>query len=193
MNPLLLLSLSVTVLAGCSSVRNHRDISDLEKPPVLQIVKHASSIDSDDESQQPLQRKALGGLVTIDGDEQHPRLKIKGSFDRAWELLYRTLTIGKIEIADKNRDDGVFRVTYDPDIGRTGEGALDSLKNLFNNALPEADYDLKLETKGSYVFVKAEQVDKDKNTDQARDDDINKGEANLIFRLQTIMREEFLK
>lgn len=200
---------------GCMETGDsrYRDISSLEKPPTLAIVKTNASEPAGDEvdkseSAQTGSNKGLAHLLTLEGSDERPVLRIKTRYERAWEMVGRALTVGKIEVLDKNREDGVYKVSFDPDSAEQDSGgALGAVFAYFNDQLPAADYELTLAPQAAGVTVSAQRLkakdksrvvdNKDGFNDSAaaaeEEDDHGQGAAALVKRLNQIIKDEFLK
>lgn len=143
--------LPVLLLAACGETpEKYRDIHHLELPPVLPI-EHTNpqpAIAVDD--MKP--KSALANLMDFVELDGKPRLTLKTSRDRAWEMVATALKISDVEVLDKNPDENRFLVRYDPDTGGKDVGLI---RALLNNHYPEAEYTINLNDEISGVIVKA--------------------------------------
>ncbi len=190
----LLLLFSVLLLASCGEVKNsrYRDTSHLETPPRMEIVERKKVDKAKDEKV-----KGLGNVVSLAGTNEQPVLKIKKLFDRSWNIVEQALQVGNIEVTDKNREQGSFYVSYDPDANHAGDQELvDKLTFfIFKDEYEEAKYKLSVVWRESDTEVSAKVVDQDnlkemlEDDEDADDGDIDKG-AKLIHSLYKIIRDD---
>jgi uncharacterized lipoprotein len=123
----LLLAL-LLVSCGTSKDSRYRDISDLERPPILSTTTtQQSAAASTATDQQPKESYApdesriekkqgktgLADAVYLN-DETPPQIKIKQPLDKAWNTVERGLKQSEIKITDHERDKAQYHVTYAP-------------------------------------------------------------------------------
>ena len=92
--------------------------------------------------------------------------KIKKLVDRSWALVEQALKLSEIEITDKNREEGVFYVLFDPDNQNSGDSeSTDSITLFFfNDEYDEAAYQISVAWIETDTEVRAElvkQIDSD--------------------------------
>jgi uncharacterized lipoprotein len=101
------------VSCGTSEDSRYRDTALLERPPTLIIPKTSGTTETTDESSIP--KKPGPGLA----DQVYlttstpPQLKIKLSYEKAWDTLTRALKQSDIKITDQERNKGHLYVNYD--------------------------------------------------------------------------------
>ena len=143
--------LPVLFLAACAeSPEKYRDTHHLELPPVLPI-EHTNpqpALAVDD--MKP--KSSLASLMDFAEVGGKPRLTLKTSTDRAWEMIATALKISDVAVLDKNQDENRFQVRYDPD---TGGKDVSLIRELLNNHYPEAEYTIRLKDEISGVVVNA--------------------------------------
>ena len=129
------------LLSSCS----HRDIkyqdnSQLEMPPTMAITKQMRQ-QSRPTITEP--QTGLGSAVWFAEQANKPTIHLKKSFARSWNIVQQALKLNEIEITDKNRDEGIIYVLYDPD---TSESGVFNLVNffLFKDTYSEASYQLNI-------------------------------------------------
>lgn len=188
-----LLLLGLVVSCGGNSAR-YQDRSELEKPPEMKIVEKPKDVV---EEKQQAENMGLGHNVSIAGSGEQPVIKIKKLFERSWEVVEQALKLNSIEITDKNREEGVFYVLFDPDAQESKDGELlDGLSFfLFKDDYEEAAYKLTLVWRDSDTEVSAELVDGEVSDilDDGEDDDISGSTDNgaiLIQRLYKTIRDD---
>lgn len=156
----ILLLFTSLLLIACSDVKStrYKDTSHLELPPMMEIVKKPKTVvvETDD-----VEQTGLGSNVSLGGSEQFPVIKIKKLFDRSWVLVEQALKLSEIEITDKNREQGVFYVLYDPDVKKSGDtNVIDSMTFfLFKDDYAEATYKLNVAWKETATEVSVELAD----------------------------------
>ena len=159
------------VLASCAETEKSRykDTSHLEMPPEMEIVETEKVVVSEYEK---LTNTGLGDNVLYEGSPEPPVMKIKKLFDRSWVLIEQALKLSEIEITDKNREQGVFYVNFDPDARDSKDAELiDSVTFFFfEDEYDAAAYKLKVEWRETDTEVTAELVNQ-VNTDLLDDDE----------------------
>lgn len=172
MDKKLLFSLPALFLAACTDTsEKYRDISHLELPPTL-AVEHVGGAAADPATIAPKskaekseeaapQNKAnsdLDNLILIVGGEQKPRLQMKTRFERAWDLVNNALRSAEIEVVDKNRDQGVFRVRYVAGGEGKGRGFMSSITSFFSDKFEDIEYTLTLDKDKKITETRVEKV-----------------------------------
>lgn len=177
------ISLCLSTLASCSDTGNkYRSMESLERPPEIAINAEADS------GQMPAGavttsesiKEGLNDQVHLDRSAGASKLVIGRPFDQAWFILGVLLDQLKLEVTDRNRDEGYYYVKYDPDIDYAKpRGFWDGIKTMFGeNNYAERIYSVKLlenygETEVTAEFApksgdKAER-ETDKQEDAAKD------------------------
>ena len=131
--------------------------------------------------------------VSYSDSAEKPMMKIKKLFDRSWILVEQALKLSKIEITDKNRDQGFFYVNFDPD----AEESNDNVTFLFfEDEYDAAAYKLIVEWSETTTEVTAELVN-GVNTDSPDDEDredfegsVVDGGAKLLKKLYKTIRDD---
>ncbi len=182
------------LINGCSSSENvrYKDLSYLEKPPVIIIAETAKKAVIKDK--ETVEKTGLGKVVSLAGPADLPILKIKKIFDRAWDIVEQGLKLAEIEITDKNRDKGVFYLKFDPN--QQDSKDLSLLGNidlfLFKNEYAEATYKLTVEWRDSDTEVNIELLAENADNlldDNEIEDSIDSG-AKLIKVLYKTIRDD---
>lgn len=116
-------------------------MSYLEQPPTLEIEEQpvVAEVEEDENID-----RGLGEVVALAGPEDEPIIKIKKMFDRSWDIVEKALKYNEITITDKNRDEGVFYLIFDPDAKTKGKsGMFDNMAFFFfEDEYDEAAYKL---------------------------------------------------
>jgi len=134
---------SSLLIVSCSDINNakYQDMSYLEQPPTLEIEEQpvVAEVDEDENID-----RGLGEVVALAGPEDEPIIKIKKMFDRSWDIVEKALKYNEITITDKNRDEGVFYLIFDPDAKTKGKsGMFDNMAFFFfEDEYDEAAYKL---------------------------------------------------
>ncbi len=139
--------------SACSDVQQkYRDTTELETPPQV-IVAGAASADKPFEA-----REKPKVFVFLDDTVSPPVLKIKKLFDRSWNLIDQTLTEKEIEVTDKNRDEGVFFLKYNPD-DHSDKHVFGNIRMfIFEPEYQNSEYKLSLAWRETETEVRAEMI-----------------------------------
>jgi len=102
------------LVAACAGGKNikYKDTHRLEMPPEMKMMVPPKALIKDAEE---IKNTGLGSHVLLAGQEKQTIIKIKKTFDRSWDIVEQALKLNEIEITDKNREQGVFYVLFDPD------------------------------------------------------------------------------
>jgi hypothetical protein len=144
------LILMALCIGACSESKNpkYKDTSLLEKPPVMPIVaKQKDRVEESEEEQD--EKKGLGDNIILTEFEQKPIIKIKKNFDLSWNFVEQALQLKDIEISDKNREKGIYYVTFDPDEQSDSTLADAMTFFLFKDDYAEAAYKLTVKEKAT--------------------------------------------
>jgi hypothetical protein len=149
--------LAVFLLTACAqSSKNYYDISELEKPPQLEIVpaKAESSLQTEADAE----KKGESGLKDAVKLENDSELQIKLTFDQTWKLLATALKLSDIEVTDLDHEKGQYYVLFDPDNADTKKGESENFLTAFfsANSYPQGRYLLTLTEKEHEIIVRAE-------------------------------------
>ncbi len=101
-------------LVSCSDSTHtrYKDTSALEAPPRIKIVRKTKTVKKDEAE---LNNTGLGKNVVLEALSDIHIIKIKKLFDRSWNIVEQSIKLNEIEITDKNREQGIFYVLYDPE------------------------------------------------------------------------------
>lgn len=148
----------LTVTACTAEDPRYRDIRSLERPPTLAINKQPGERLSDDGAidLEP-NKKGLGEVVYLT-ETTPPQLKIKQSFDQAWDALGRALKQSDIEVTDHEHDKGLYYIAYKPG------GFFSKLMTGKVAARSEANYTLTLKEEDAEIVVTANAIYNDNST-----------------------------
>jgi len=180
-------------LASCSEIKTskYQDTTYLETPPAMAIIEKPKVVEPKQEEK--VVDKGLGEQVSIAGTSQKPLIKIKKMFERSWDIVEQALKLNKIEITDKNRDEGFFYVKFDPD--DEGSELLDNVTFFFfEDEYEEAAYKLTVGWQESDTEVEAELVNENNMdiVDEEKGDfdgSVDAG-AKLIKQLYKTIRDD---
>jgi len=190
-----LLFLITLFVGACSEAKNtrYKDTSVLESPPVMDIVEKPKAVVKETEK---IENTGLGDVVKLVGSDEQPVIQIKKIFDRSWDIVGEGLKLSEIEISDKNREEGVYYLRFDPDNRSSKDsGLMDSMAFLFfTDDYDEAPYKLTVIWKDSSTEVTAELVDEqsDDFLDDGKGDfdgSVDSG-AKLIKALYKTIRDD---
>ena len=151
------------LVTACSDIKvtKYQDTSDLETPPEMVIVEKPKVLIEDSEV---IKNTGLGKNVSLAGLGKEPVIKIKKTFERSWAIVEQALKLNEIEITDKNRDEGVFYVLFDPDAKPAGSKITDTITFFFfEDEYVEAAYKLTVAWRDSDTEVTVELIDQVSN------------------------------
>jgi len=153
------------MIISCSESKNtrYKDISHLEKPPTMPTVKKQAKAGAEDEEKDEdvTEEKGLRDDVILAEIEQKPIIKIKKDFDQSWDIVEQALELDEIEISDKNRNEGVFYVIFDPDTKSDSTLADAMTFFLFKDDYREAAYKLTISQKQRESVISIHPIDSD--------------------------------
>lgn len=179
--------LLLAAVVSCSEVKQkYQDTSELERPPKMDIIEQSSI--GGPGSDTPVVKKSLAESVFLDDAEKPTVLKIKKLFDRSWDIVGQAIAKKKIEITDKNREQGVFYLKYDAseDSGSTVFGNVRLF--VFEDEYTEAEYKLTVGWWETETEVRAEMIVKDEEEDQ--DNEYADGSSKLLKALYDTISNE---
>lgn len=158
-------------LISCAETKSskYQDTRYLETPPkMVHVVK--PKIQTEEKSD--VKSMGLGEYVVLDKSQKLSVVIIKKPFARAWNIVEQALELSNIEITDKNRDQGVFYVTFDPDSDESEDSTfIDTMTFFFfKDEYKEVSYKLTIGKQKNSTQVTAEVNDEEEN-DILLDDD----------------------
>jgi VCBS repeat-containing protein len=137
-------------LLACSTTDNahYRDISTLERPPVMASSRPSSEQRVTDDSVIPKQtnEKGLGTAVYL-STETPAQLRIKQPVEQAWHTLNQALELNDIKITDHERNKGHIYVNYD------GHSLFDGALSFLNAGQKETSYLLSIVADGAETVI----------------------------------------
>lgn len=163
------LILVLPLVISCSNSKSvyNQKTELLEVPPRMTIVEQTVRETPSEEDKKEPEQKGLGGeTVSFSQTDQQATLKIKKTFDRSWEIIKQALSLKNIKVTDKDREQGIFYVTYDTDQQQSDDASfMDKMSFFFfDDDELESSYKLTAKWKESTtdvtsVLVKAEEND----------------------------------
>jgi uncharacterized lipoprotein len=118
------------------------------------------------------------------------RIEIREPYSKAWSMVAKALTAKSFSVTDRDRDNGLFYVKFDPDAEGRDDSAWDNIVSfLAKDQSGAGEYHLKLEQFDSAIDVTAEMVE-DENVDD-EDDLVDPDKSVEIFltALFKVLRE----
>jgi uncharacterized lipoprotein len=118
------------------------------------------------------------------------RIEIREPYSKAWSMVAKALAAKSFSVADRDRDNGLFYVKFDPDAEGSDDSAWDNIVSfLAKDQSGAGEYHLKLEQFDSAIDVTAEMVE-DENIDD-EDDLVDPDKSVEIFltALFKVLRE----
>lgn len=165
----------LTLSCSDSNQSRYKDTHHLEEPPQIKIVQKPKI--SEVAVKTDIGDNGLGKGVLLVNVENKAILKIKKNFDHSWEVVDQALKLNEIEITDKDRGQGVFYVTYDPDDQQMGDTSLIDKMTffMFKDEYDEAEYKLTVVWRESETDITAELVESETNDllDDGEDTDVD--------------------
>lgn len=139
----------ILVSCGTSEDSRYRDISALERPPTLVIIKSPGAQQETDDSAIPKkQEPGLGETVSLT-ETTPPQLKIKQPIDQAWNTLNQALKLNEIKITDHERNKGHIYVSYH------SRALFDQMASLLKDGKNDSTYLLSIESTGAETTITA--------------------------------------
>jgi len=153
MRNLLTCTLSGLLLSACSDTpEKYRDIKHLELPPTLAIEHNTSTpirSSSGVTSTSSTPNKApsdLDKLIYLSGETTHPIITLKTRYERAWDLIDHGLTLADVEMVEKDREKGIFKVRFE-DKAAT-RNLMQTMSSMFSISYADIEYTLTLDKDG---------------------------------------------
>jgi uncharacterized lipoprotein len=160
-------SASAEVNPSSNLQSTEKSTNDTDKP-----VKPANEADK------PV-KPELSKLILLVGSEKKPTLELKTGFDRAWILVADALSAAGIEVADINRDAGVFKVRFVADGEGSGRGLFSSVTSFFSDQFEDTEYTLTVDKDKRVTDVR---VDKVLSADSKKET-FNKDDSAALIKL----------
>ncbi|MGR9115287.1 MAG: outer membrane protein assembly factor BamC [Gammaproteobacteria bacterium] len=192
--------LYVSALLSCTNTGNkYRNTEKLEQPPEIEINAAASSEHASVSPATTTEsiKQGLDEQVHLDKAPGAWVMVINKPFEQAWFILGVLLNQLKIEVTDRNRDEGYYYVKYDPDVDYSKkQGFLDGMMSMFSaDDYAERTYSLKLlesygETEVTASIVpESEDKAKAQGESDEQKDDSKDGPERLLQTLFQTLRE----
>ncbi|MGR8979900.1 MAG: outer membrane protein assembly factor BamC [Gammaproteobacteria bacterium] len=162
-NQAILLCFYAALVSCADTDPRYKDTTMLERPPHMQAIHPAEERKTGEDSAnaEPKVMTGLGDNVSMTPHAKPPAIRLKQAFDEAWVTLGRALKQLELEISDRNREEKVYYVKYDPDDFRPEDaGILSAIGSSFKNDFAEETYILRVEPENSDTAITAELGDK---------------------------------
>ncbi|MGZ8188047.1 MAG: outer membrane protein assembly factor BamC [Methylosarcina sp.] len=187
-------------LAACGTVEDarYRDTSKLELPPNLQAGRESIQHDAGDEGMisESNARKGLGDLVYMTSSEP-AELKLKQPFDIAWNTLASAFRQSGLEIKDRDRDKGLYYVTFDPDdYVPENESLMGRMGGFLVNDYNKATYVLTVtaeEDETKITAAKANNAEQGGLSESMDEDEKPDGAERLLLSLYQTLRDDWIE
>lgn len=131
-------------------------------PPTADKAPEAASTTSPDPANTPVtptsatdEKDTVSSVELLKYDDGESRLRLDAGFSKSWRVVSKALSRKSIEVTERNHDQGLFTVQYDPDEKKVqDESILDEI-NFFLHGINsnEREYFLKLEEHGQQTDV----------------------------------------
>ncbi len=154
---ILLLSLGL-VSCGTATDSRYRDTAMLERPPALAVSHQAGepSRTSDESMAQKNRDGEESDTVVYMSATEPSLLVIKQPYDLAWDTLGHALKQDFLKVTERNRDKGLYYVTYDREAQAEKEGGFfDKALSLLQDKFNEEHYVLTVTAKGEETQISA--------------------------------------
>ena len=170
----------------------------LERPP--QIVDYSAekkpeSIPAQPGTQEtmdePPQQTYNPNVMLSEMAGSDTKIIIRELFSKSWSMVSKALTEKAFSVSDRDRDNGLFYVKFDPDAQEDSENsAWDNVVSfLVKDQSGEGEYHLKLEQRESVIDVTAEMIEDDSFDDEDDLVDPDKSVEMFLTALFKILRE----
>lgn len=186
-----LLIVGAAILASCAGNEVNSELASLEKPPRIvdfstyneAYPSHAPS--DQQESEETGTMENFDVLLTEQGGRK-TTLTIVKPYDKAWPRVAKALSQAAFDVTDKDRDAGVFYVSYDPNYKQSG---WEKTLNFFSgNSELINDYQLKLTDNNAITEITAELIEDD--LDDGSYSDPDKAVETFMLALYKILRTQ---
>ena len=192
----IILGYFILILVSCSGGKDRTPVEKLERPP--QMVSYPSDVQSHSadpssvkfDSEVPVEEKKPNQnvrLMEVAGSDT--KLEILEPYEEAWALISKALKYDSaFEVTDRNRDEGIYYVNYNPD--EHGGSFLSNFSFLTGGSESEGSYYLRLVESGPNSEVTAEMIvedDFDDELDSIVDPDT--GVEHFLTALYKALRE----
>ncbi|MFU8788077.1 MAG: outer membrane protein assembly factor BamC [Methylobacter sp.] len=180
-------------LVSCGTADNahYRDISTLERPPIIAADRPSVEQRVTDDSSIPKKTggKGLGEKVYLTTTAP-VQLNIKQPFDQAWHSLNQALMLGDIKITDHERNKGHIYVNYG------AQGLLGKALSFLTNGHKASNYLLLIEDGGAETTVTATISNASEQSRSGAQDGYYDApvdaSADLLERLYNILRDDLI-
>lgn len=126
----------------------------IAKPPPAEVAPAVSTTETVDaapvaapkaETAPEVERKLIQ-LELVDADQGTKRLRIGAPSARAWRMVGKALSRKSIEVTNRNQEEGLFHVQYDPNKQEVEDGSILDEVNFFLKGfeITEKEYVIKL-------------------------------------------------
>lgn len=192
-----ILFFSALLMISCADIKStrYKDTSHLEMPPTMEIVEKPIV---EEAKKEEIEKTGIGENVSLARSAELPVIKIKKLFDRSWDIVEQALRLSEIEITDKNREQGVFYVLFDPDVLKSEDtGLVDSMRFFFfKDDFAEAAYKLTVAWRETDTEVSVELADRttsdlldDQEDKEDFDGSIDSGKK-LMLKLYSTIKDD---
>lgn len=138
------------------------DTENAMSPPTADKASEAASTAAPDTANSPVtptsatdEKDTVSSVELLKYDDGESRLRLDAGFSKSWRVVSKALSRKSIEVTERNHDQGLFTVQYDPDEKKAqDESILDEI-NFFLHGINsnEREYFLKLEEHGQQTDV----------------------------------------
>lgn len=162
----------ILLLMSCSGGKERTPVEKLERPPQMvgypsegQGYSANSSSETYGSEEPPEEKKPNQNVRLMEIAGSNTKLEILEPYEQAWALVAKALKYDSaFEITDRNRDGGVYYVTYNPD--EHGSSFLSKFSFLTGGSESEGSYYLRLVENGPNSEVTAEMIVEDDFDDE---------------------------
>ena len=130
------------------------DTENAMPPPTADKAPEATSTAAPDTANTPVtpisatdEKDTVSSVELLKYDDGESRLRLDAGFSKSWRVVSKALSRKSIEVTERNHDQGLFTVQYDPDEKRVkDESLLDEISFIFKGIdINDREFVLKLE------------------------------------------------
>lgn len=174
----------LVIMTSCAGTEESPELERLERPPLIidfssseQIgAGQSAAIVPQEEQQTEAENEAIPTIQLAEQSGSDTRITILEPFDEAWLMVTQALNQDAFEITDKDRDQGLIYVNFDP--SAENSSVWGSTLDFFTGGDPaQGEYRLKLLENGMEIDVTAEMLITESFDDE--DDDYSNPEVGV--------------
>ncbi len=191
---LLLFTAVAAALVSCAGTKVDSELANLEKPPRMVDFStynqtYPSHSNAEQQASEETEKRENFDVLLTDKSGRNTTLTIVQPYDRAWARVAKALNGKAFDVSDRDRDSGMFYVSYDPDYEQSG---WEKAASFFTGGSEmENDYKLKLTDNETVTEITAELI-ADDAFDEGNYSDPDTEVEKFLTALYKILRKQKL-